>query len=55
MMNIMVHGTYYPSLTGGSFIIDKTHVHYAKLTYFRFYNFIFEDHIRTIKTQANGF
>ena len=26
---IMVHGTYHPSLTGGSFIIDKTHVQYS--------------------------
>ena len=25
----MVHGTYHPSLTRGSFIIDKTHVQYV--------------------------
>ena len=39
MMNIMVHGTYHPSLTGGSFIIGKNHIQYAWLTYFRLYNF----------------
>ena len=43
---IMVHGTYHPSLTGGSFIIDKTYIQYAWLIYFKLYNFIPEDHIR---------
>ena len=26
---IMVHGTYHPSLTGGSLIIGKTHIQYS--------------------------
>ena len=29
MMIIMVHGTYHPSLTQGSFIIDETHIQYV--------------------------
>ena len=41
MMNIIVHSTYHPSLTGGSFIVDKTHVQYAWPTYFRLYNFYY--------------
>ena len=49
MMNIMVHSTYHPFLTGGSFIVDKTQVQYAKWPTLG-YRIIFipEDHVRTI-------
>ena len=39
-MIITVHVTYHPSLTRGSFIIDKTHIQYVKLTSFKFTIFI---------------
>ena len=48
MMIIMVHGTYHPSLTGGSFIIDKTHVqhHLTDLTDLVYLLHLFtEDHV----------
>ena len=45
MMIIMVHGTYHPSLTGGSFIIDKTQ--HAWLTYFICYSLFAKDHVNS--------
>ena len=47
-MIIMVHGTYHPSLTGVSFIVDKTHVqHYlTDLTDLLYLLHLFtEDHV----------